>query len=151
MEVPTDVIEFTIESLTEYKRGFWKDLFAKNHEFLLTLNQKGSTSEKLEMLINQNEASELALAIEELKTNRPLPSELLKSVIVELGYNLSKVIIDDLKEGIFYSKMILTNGELTKIIDARPVESITQSVRFNCGIYISQKVIEANKKDLSEG
>ena len=145
MDKQSDLVEYKVFSLTHYKKGVLKELFNKSNDYLLVLEQKDNSSEKINMIIGANEASELAVAIEELKTARPLPSELLKSVINELGYNLSKVIIDDLKEEIFFSKLILTKDQETKIIDSRPADAITQSIRFNCGIYITKSVIEKNK------
>lgn len=145
MDNQSDLVEFEVASLTHHKKGFFKKLFKKSDEFLLVLEQKDNSSEKIEMIIGRNEAAELAVAIEEVKSARPFSSEVLKTVITELGFNLSKVIIDDLKETFFYSKMILTRGQEIKSIDARPVDAITQSIRFNCGIFISKNVIAKNK------
>ncbi len=149
MDNQSDLIEFRVASLTKHKNGFFKELFKKNDDFLLVLEQRDNSSEKKEMIIGRNEAAELAFAIEEEKTTRPLPSEILKTVITELGFNLSKIVMDDLIKTIFYSKMILAKGMETKMIDARPVDSITQSIRSNCGIFITKNVI-AKKQDLTQ-
>jgi bifunctional DNase/RNase len=145
METKEDLVEFRIASLTKHDTSFAKRLLNKDHDFLLVLEQVDNPSERIEMIIGQSEAAELGVAIEELKTQRPLPSEVLKAVIKELGFNLVKVVIDELKDGIFYSKMILTKGNQSVIIDSRPVDSITQAIRFNCKLFIARAVIEKNR------
>jgi bifunctional DNase/RNase len=99
-------------------------------------------AKKIEMIVGKSEAAELGIAIEEIKSIRPLPSEILATVITEFGFSLSKVIIDDVRDGVFYSKMILTKNNESKTIDCRPADSITQVFRFGCKLYVSKTVVE---------
>jgi bifunctional DNase/RNase len=145
METQKDLIEFRVSSLTKHTTGFINGLLNKNDDFILVLEQVDNAAEKIEMIIGKSEAAELGVAIEEHKSARPLPSEVLKTIITEFGFNLSKVIIDDLKDGIFYSKMILTRDNESKAIDCRPADSITQAFKFGCKVYVSRTVIEKNK------
>lgn len=146
MEEQLELVEYRVISLTVYYTSLINRLLKRNKKFLLVLEQDDNPTEKIKMTIGESEATELAIAIEEVKSIRPLSSELLMNVINELGFTLSKVIINNLKDTIFYSNMILTKENESKSIDCRPADSITQAIRFNCNIYVNKTVIEKNKQ-----
>jgi bifunctional DNase/RNase len=145
MDALVDQIEFRVTSLTKHKTGLIKRILNKDNDFILVLEQVDNPAEQIKMIINKSGAAELAIAIEEVKSERPLISEILNTVIIEVGFSVSKVIIDDLQDGVFYSKMILTKDNESKRIDCRPVDSITQAFRFGCKLYVNRMVIEKNK------
>ena len=84
-----------------------------------------------------NEASAIKMKVGGFNPPRPLTHDLLYSTIKSLEANLEKIIIDKLEENTFYAKLVIktASGE-TKMIDARPSDSIALAIRANVPIFL---------------
>jgi uncharacterized protein len=47
-----------------------------------------------------------------------------------------------LEEGVFFSKLVCTNGEKTYSIDSRTSDAVAIALRFGCAIYITEDILE---------
>jgi bifunctional DNase/RNase len=56
---------------------------------------------------------------------------------------LHEVVITDLQEGIFYSKLLCSNEQDTVEIDSRTSDALALAVRFGCPIYTYEKILDA--------
>lgn len=97
---------------------------------------------RIPIIIGVLEAQAIALEKEKLKPNRPLTHDLFKPISSEFGINFTEVIIYNLVEGVFYSKIICNNGDKEIEIDSRPSDSIALALRFNCPIYTYEFIID---------
>lgn len=93
---------------------------------------------RLPIIIGQFEAQSIALEIEGVKPQRPLTHDLMKNIIDSLGYNLTEIIINDLREGTFYAQLHIDGQE----IDSRPSDAIALAVRYGVPIFVAEKVME---------
>jgi len=59
------------------------------------------------------------------------------------GVELHEVIICDLQEGIFYSKLLCSNDHDTIEIDSRTSDAIALAVRFGCPIYTYENILDS--------
>lgn len=73
---------------------------------------------------------------------RPQTHELLDAVISELGYELVRIEITDLREHTFFARIYLSNGLETKDIDARPSDAIALGAIGDVPIYIAEHVLD---------
>jgi bifunctional DNase/RNase len=85
---------------------------------------------------------------------RPLTHDLLGHVLRALGARVERVIVNDLKRGTYFARLILSaENELQqrKIIeiDARPSDSIAMATQQAAPIYVSREVWE-EVEDMSE-
>jgi hypothetical protein len=55
---------------------------------------------------------------------------------------VEEILITDISDGVFYSKIICTDGIRQKNIDSRPSDAIAIALRFNAPIYTNSKVLE---------
>ena len=62
-----------------------------------------------------------------------------------LAFNveLHEVIINDLQEGIFYSKLVCSSENDTVEIDSRTSDALALAVRFGCSIYTYDNILES--------
>jgi bifunctional DNase/RNase len=67
------------------------------------------------------EANAIALQIENVAPQRPMTHDLLRTLLVELGTTLVRVVIADLREGTFYAYLELSRDGETIFVDARPM------------------------------
>ncbi|MBU1112632.1 MAG: bifunctional nuclease family protein [Candidatus Omnitrophica bacterium] len=111
-------------------------------EQVVVLKEKNG-SRLMPIVIGMSEASAIKMKLNGFKPPRPLTHDLISAILNNLGANLEKVVIDNLIEGTFHAKLYLSNnGDLAKIVDARPSDSIALAVRTQSPIFVEDKVLE---------
>lgn len=96
---------------------------------------------RLPIIIGGFEAQSIAVELESMQPSRPLTHDLFRNFAIEFGVHIDEIIIYNLKEGIFYAKLVCSNGTETKEIDARTSDAIAMAVRFNCPIYTFEFIL----------
>jgi bifunctional DNase/RNase len=96
---------------------------------------------RLPIIIGGFEAQAIAVELENMQPTRPLTHDLFRNFAIEFGVHIDEIIIYNLKEGIFYSKLICSKDGETKEIDARTSDAIAMAVRFNCPIYTYEFIL----------
>lgn len=96
---------------------------------------------KVPIIIKPNEAQYLALKMENIKTPRPLIQDLFKSMTDSLGAEVVEVVVYSVVEGIFYSKIILSNSLDTYEIDCSVGDAISMAALYECPIYVTSDVV----------
>jgi bifunctional DNase/RNase len=97
---------------------------------------------RLPIVIGGFEAQAIAVALEKMKPTRPLTHDLMKNFMLAFNVELHEVIISDLQEGIFYSKLLCSNEVDTVEIDSRTSDALALAVRFGCPIYIYENIFD---------
>lgn len=86
------------------------------------------------------EAQAIALAMQGLLTPRPLTHDLLRSLCENLGAEVNKVLVQDIRDGTYYAELYLRQGDREVVVDARPSDAIALALRTNAPLYITEKV-----------
>jgi|SRR5665213_2762324 len=110
--------------------------------YALVLGEVGG-KRRLPVIIGGFEAQAIAIEIEKMKPERPLTHDLFKSFANAYHIEVKEVIIYNLKEGVFYSKLICEKDGVEQEIDARTSDAVAIAVRFNCEIYTYEFVLSA--------
>ena len=108
--------------------------------YALVLGEQGG-KRRLPIIIGGFEAQAIAIALENMTPSRPLTHDLFKSYSDAFNIELKEVIIYNLLEGIFYSKLICRNGSEDVEIDARTSDAIALAVRFKCPVYTFESIL----------
>lgn len=96
---------------------------------------------RLPIIIGVFEAQAIAIQIEKIVPTRPMTHDLFKNFANSFDYNIDYILISDLKEGVFYAKIISSNGKETKEIDARPSDAIAIGLRFEANIFTTEAIL----------
>lgn len=96
---------------------------------------------RLPIIIGAFEAQAIAIEIEKMTPSRPLTHDLFKSLAGTYNINIQEVIIYNLVDGIFFAKLICSDGKKTSEIDARTSDAIALAVRFDCPIYTYEFIL----------
>ena len=96
---------------------------------------------RLPIIIGGFEAQAIAIEIEKMTPSRPLTHDLFKSFAESYHINIQEVIIYNLVEGVFFSKLVCNDGKKTTEIDARSSDAIALAVRFGCPIYTYEFIL----------
>ena len=107
---------------------------SQSNAYALIFNEKLG-SRRLPIIIGSVEAQAIAIELEGMTPSRPLTHDLFKFFAEELEFDIIEVLIYNLIEGIFFSKLICKkkDGEIVEI-DSRTSDAVAIAVRFKCPI-----------------
>lgn len=110
--------------------------------YALVLGESTGTR-RLPIIIGGFEAQAIAIELEKMSPSRPLTHDLFKSFAEVFDVKVSEVLIYNLVEGIFYAKLICSDGTRDVELDARTSDAIALAVRFNCPIYTFEFILKS--------
>jgi hypothetical protein len=67
--------------------------------------------------------------------------DLFKSFAQSFRFSVLEIIISDLREGVFYAKIVCTDGTRKVEVDARPSDAIAIGLRFGVPIYTFEPIL----------
>ncbi|MEO8960496.1 MAG: bifunctional nuclease family protein [Ginsengibacter sp.] len=114
----------------------------QTHSYAVVLGEVNGLR-RLPIVIGGFEAQAIAVALERMQPSRPLTHDLMKNFMMAFNIDLHEIIINDLQEGIFYSKLICSSDKDTVEIDSRTSDAVALAVRFGCSIYTYDNILES--------
>ncbi len=97
------------------------------------------------------EAAAIAMELQAIQPPRPMTHDLLKTAIESLGGKITRVVINDVKDGTFYALIDVETKEGKAVsLDARPSDAIALAVRGKVPVYVSEVVMMQAKLVNSE-
>lgn len=108
--------------------------------YALVLAETGG-KRRLPIIIGGFEAQAIAIELEKMVPTRPLTHDLFKSFAQTFSIIVKEVVIYNLVEGIFFSKIICEKDGIISEIDARTSDAIAIGVRFNCPVYTFESIL----------
>ncbi len=94
------------------------------------------------IFIGQLETQSILIGMGNVPMPRPLTHDLILSLFSELGTELQRIEITNLKEGTYFAKLVLQQNEQKMVIDARPSDAMGIAVRKKCPIFIAEAVVD---------
>jgi bifunctional DNase/RNase len=114
----------------------------QTHSYAVVLGEINGIR-RLPIVIGGFEAQAIAVALERMQPSRPLTHDLMKNFMLAFNVELHEIIISDLQEGIFYSKLVCFTDADTIEIDSRTSDALALAVRFGCPIYTYENILES--------
>ncbi len=112
------------------------------NSFVVILKEKHN-NRRLPVVIGGFEAQAIALALQDIKPNRPMTHDLFKESLVAMEIYLLEVIISSLQEGIFYATLTYMKPDGSTLdVDSRTSDALALAVRFGCPIYANAAVLD---------
>ena len=125
MDVPVELSRILITELGEEQVIFLKE-------------KDGQRS--FPIMIGIAEALAIDRRIKGIQTPRPLTHQLLANVIEQMGGEVERVVVSDLRDATFYARLcIRQDGRLVEV-DARPSDAIALGVGLDVPFYVSEQV-----------
>lgn len=113
----------------------------QTHSYAVVLGEVNGMR-RLPIVIGGFEAQAIAVALEHMQPSRPLTHDLMKNFMNAFNVELQEIIISDLQEGIFYSKLVCFTEHDTVEIDSRTSDALALAVRFGCPVYTYEHILE---------
>jgi len=102
------------------------------------------------IVIGYHEVEEINRKLCGVQPPRPLTHDLVGRILSSLGHRLQRVIINELREGTFYAKLVLVPSDAPsaptgaeRIVDCRPSDAIALAVQTGAPILVARDVFEA--------
>lgn len=115
---------------------------AAGNTFAIILGEKNG-NRRLPVIIGSFEAQAIAIELEKMKPVRPLTHDLFKTLADAFSIRLEEVIIAELKEGIFFARLMCRSHDELREIDARTSDAIALALRFNCPVFTYEHILES--------
>jgi bifunctional DNase/RNase len=113
----------------------------QTHSYAVVLGEINGLR-RLPIVIGGFEAQAIAVALERMNPSRPLTHDLMKNFMMAFNVELHEIVINDLQEGIFYSKLVCSSANDTVEIDSRTSDALALAVRFGCPIFTYENILE---------
>ncbi len=113
----------------------------QTHSYAVVLGEINGLR-RLPIVIGGFEAQAIAVALERMNPSRPLTHDLMKNFMMAFNVELHEIVINDLQEGIFYSKLVCSSANDTVEIDSRTSDALALAVRFGCPIFTYDNILD---------
>ena len=105
----------------------------------------GNEDKVFVMFVDQSVGMAIMMFMQGMKKERPLTHDLIANILRALGAKIERVIINDLKSGTYFARLVLSaenESQQKKIIeiDARPSDCIAMATAQRAPIYVSLDV-----------
>lgn len=95
----------------------------------------------LPIWIGPCEADAITVELQEVEVPRPLTHDLLKAVIEEMGAEVAHIMVSELRNDVFYARVILQVDGKELEVDSRPSDAIALAVRARVPIFVADSVM----------
>ncbi len=94
------------------------------------------------IVIGFNEAAEIRRKLIGEENARPMTHDLIIRVMQSLNFELTKVIISELRDATFYAALVLEHEDEEKYVDCRPSDAIALAVQTGARVFVARKVLD---------
>jgi hypothetical protein len=96
----------------------------------------------LPIWIGHFEAEAIAMELQGVEAARPLPYDIMKKIIADLGGRVRRVLISGLREDVFYATIVVEAAGRQIEVDSRSSDAIALAVRTKVPIFVDETVME---------
>ena len=113
----------------------------------------GDDDKNFVIYVDHSVGNAISMTMQGVKKDRPLTHDLIGNIFLGLGIVLERVVINDVDNGTFFARIILTmSNELGRKIvevDARPSDSLVLALQQKKPVFVARAVYDA-VEDMTE-
>ncbi len=115
------------------------------HHQVIVLKEKDG-ERKMPILIGVSEVFAIHRIINDEPPPRPLTHELFGQVLDVLGVSVQRVVINELSQGTYFGRLILSRNGQTFDVDSRPSDAIVLATQKGAPIFVEETVLDEAAK-----
>ncbi|HZA75261.1 MAG TPA: bifunctional nuclease family protein [Acidimicrobiales bacterium] len=96
----------------------------------------------LPIFIGVPEAQAIALTMQNIETPRPMTHDLMKNLLDEVGAQVERITVTELREGTFFAEIVLSAQGEVRTVSSRPSDAIALAIRIGSPIFAEEEVLE---------
>lgn len=117
----------------------------------LVLKEASGEGRILPIFIGAPEATAIAFALEEVETPRPMTHDLMKDLLDEMGAQMERVVVTELREATFFAEIVMSVAGQVHSVSARPSDAVALAVRCGAPLFAEEDVLEVAARAVTEG
>lgn len=116
----------------------------RGEAYVLILADADGGPRRIPVVLGRPEAQAIAMALEDMQTERPTTHDLFVSFAHAFGVQLTGMLITRFDDGVYYSELTFEDedGERRVTMDSRTSDAIAIALRTGTPIYASEQVME---------
>lgn len=96
----------------------------------------------LPIWIGAAEATAIAFALEGIEPQRPLTHDLLRLSVEVLGADVERVVVTELRDGIYYADLVFRRNGEEVTVSSRPSDAIALAARTHSPLFVHSAVLD---------
>jgi bifunctional DNase/RNase len=104
----------------------------------------------LPIWIGAGKATAIAFALEGVQPQRPLTHDLLKLSVEALDARVDRVVITEMRDGIFYADLVFSRDGSEITVSSRPSDAIALAARTGAPIFVSPRVLDESGVEIRD-
>ena len=108
---------------------------------VILLQEEEGARRRLPIWIGVYEAQSIAMGMEKIESPRPNPHDLMRNLVEQIDGRLARVVITELKEGVYYALLEVEIDGRTVLVDSRPSDAIALAIRTGTRVYATEEVL----------
>jgi bifunctional DNase/RNase len=125
-------------------RGLMFDPY--NNAYIVILRDEND-SDMLPIWVGTPEAGAISFALDGALTPRPMTHDLAKNMLDAINAKIISVVITDLKDNTYHSKLHIFYGDSEHTIDSRPSDAIALALRTETPIFATEDVLKKHSSE----
>ena len=113
----------------------------------------GDDDKNFVIYVDHSVGNAISMTMQGVKKDRPLTHDLIGNIFLGLGIVLERVVINDVDNGTFFARIILTMsnelGQKIVEVDARPSDSLVLALQQKKPVFVARAVYDA-VEDMTE-
>ena len=109
---------------------------------------KGDEPKVVPIVIGEFEAQALVMAAQKQASPRPMPYDLLQTVLERMQGHIRQLVIHSFRENVYYAHLLIETQEKPVLLDCRPSDGLVMATRLGVPIYLTPEVIEQAGEEL---
>jgi len=96
----------------------------------------------LPIWIGAYEAEAIAMELQGIPATRPLPYDLIRTMLTDFGVVIEQIVISELNDQVFFARIVLDHNGRSLEIDSRPSDAIAIAVRTAARIFVDDSIMD---------
>ena len=109
---------------------------------MVLLRERGGDGRTVPIYIGAPEATAIALALDGVATPRPMTHDLMRDLLEELGVDVDRVVVTDLRDKTFFAEIHLVRDGHAHVVSSRPSDAIALAARTGTQIFAAETVVD---------
>ncbi|CAN5206667.1 bifunctional nuclease family protein [soil metagenome] len=109
---------------------------------IVLLRETDGDHRMLPIFIGGPEATAIAFALEQVETPRPMTHDLMKDLLDEVGAQVQRVVVTELRDGTFFAEIHLQTNGKAHSVSSRPSDALALAVRVGTPIFAAEGVLD---------
>jgi len=117
---------------------------------IVFLKEKSGKQRVLSIWVGIFEGRGIIMAWEGTKSQRPFTYELYQQILTSFNLKVQKMVIQELKDHVFYGFLYVTDDQTVVEHDVRPSDGMALALRFGAPIFIHKQVFQVWQDEASK-